>query len=292
MRVWLFFPLASLFLLACPDAQPGDPKGGGGGDSSGGNDAGGNNLGAGNVGGAPDFSSATPTLVSAPEDDPGNQYGYTVAVSGDTVAIGAFREWYDLMNAGGVHVYTQSGTSFEPQAVLHAQPSVDDTFFGYAVSISGDVLWTTAPAYSEPAVVAGAAYVLTRGGDTWLSQAMVQEDDPHEYGNFGRSVAVSGTIAVVGAPQTSEGQAFLFEESGGEWLPAGELIPDEDIWDYGAGVAIDGDTIARRRRRPAHGVRLRPRRFQLGATRQARAGQRRRRFRHERLPERRHRGRR
>jgi hypothetical protein len=243
MRFWLFFPLASLFLLACPDAQPGDPKDDGGASATGGNDTGGNQVGAGNVGGAPDFSGATPTTVSAPEEDFGNQFGYTVAVSGDTVAVGAYSEWFDLTNAGGVHVYTQSGTSFEPQAVLHAQPSADDTFFGYAVSISGDVLWSTAPAYSEPVNLAGAAYVLTRGGDSWLSQSMVQEEDAHEGGNFGRSVAVSGSTAVIGAPQSINGQAFLFELTGGEWQAAGELIPDEDIWDYGAGVAIDGDTL-------------------------------------------------
>jgi hypothetical protein len=140
-------------------------------------------------------------------------------------------------------VYTRSGRDFQPQTVLHAQPSVDDTFFGYAVAISGDVLWATAPAYSEPVNLAGAAYVLTRGGQTWLSQSLVQDEDPKEAGNFGRSVAVSGDTAVVGAPQSSEGQAFVFEKNGSEWLPAGDLVPDEDIWDYGAGVAVDGDTI-------------------------------------------------
>jgi hypothetical protein len=182
-------------------------------------------------------------VVSAPEEDAGNQYGYAVAVSGDTVAVGAFRAWFDLTNAGAVHVYTQSGSDFEPQAVLHAQPPADDTFFGYAVALSGDVLWTTAPAYSEPVNLAGAAYVLTRGGESWLSQSMVQDADAHESANFGRSVAVSGATAVVGAPQVSDGQAFVFEKNGSEWQAGGELVPDEGIWDYGAGVAIDGDTI-------------------------------------------------
>ena len=244
MRYRAFFSAASLLLMACPDAVPGDPTAGAdsGGGNVGANGAGGG-VGAGNVGGAPDFASATASVVIAPEEDLGNKYGYSVAVSGDTVAVGAYSEWYDLMVAGGVHVYTRSGTGFEPQAALHAQPPASQSFFGYAVAVSGDELWATAPAYSEPINLAGAAYALRRNGESWVSQTLVQEDEPHDTANFGRSVAVSGATAVVGSPQVSLGQAHLFEKIGSEWQWQGELVPDQDLWDYGAGVAIDGDTI-------------------------------------------------
>jgi hypothetical protein len=248
MRASLWLPLLSVFLLACPDAVPGDPSGGA---STGGSGAGSTGGSAGDgaaasggndVGGAPDFTSATSQLVAPPEAD-SSQYGYAVSVSADTVAVGAYREWHDLMTAGGVYVYTRNGASFEPQTVLHAQPPEAQSFFGYAISISGDSLWSTAPAYSEPVNLCGAAYALDRNGRSWVSQVMVQEEDAHESANFGRSVAVSGGTAVVGAPQVVSGQAHWYEKTGGQWLFGGELVPDEDIWDYGAGVAVDGDTI-------------------------------------------------
>lgn len=78
--------------------------------------------------------------------------------------------------------------------------------------------------------------------------ALVEEDGP---GGFGESVAVSGTIAVVGADYDTReggvvsGSATVFLLRDGEWRRPRKLGPTDPIGmeRFGAAVAVDDDTI-------------------------------------------------
>lgn len=244
-------------LIGCPDAQPGTPDGGGGsgggsdgagagGPNAGGNGVGGNGAGANGAGGSdgpvPVFSDVDPINLVSTGEDFNDQFGWSVGVSGDTVVIGAYRDWSSLVVGGAVHVYVRSEQGFDEQAVLRPNPPQQNSYFAYSVAISGDVVWSGAPSYSDRAEVAGAAYVMTRNGTSWVSQVMHEQDPPWTYAHFGSAVAVGGDYAVIGAPQTSTGQAFILEKSGNTWSAPIELLPDEDLYDFGLAVAIDGDT--------------------------------------------------
>ena len=68
---------------------------------------------------------------------------------------------------------------------------------------------------------------------------------------FGTSVAIDGEWAVVGAPNETtitagEGAAYVFRNRFGRWTLEQTLAdPEADLFDeYGASVAIDGDTMA------------------------------------------------
>ena len=78
--------------------------------------------------------------------------------------------------------------------------------------------------------VAGAAYVFTRAAGTWTQQAQLVADDGAEEAFFGRSVALSGDTALIGAPgYVSEGGAkagvaYLFTRGpGGVWAHQAKL---------------------------------------------------------------------
>jgi len=232
------FVLASAAaLVGCPDATPGSPDGAGGSGNGGGSTGGA----GGGIAGAPNFANATPVELESPGGRSADEFGWAVATSGDTVVVGAYRDYSSLIVGGAVHVFVRDGDGYAVQTSLRAQPAEANSFFGSATSISGDVLWSGAQAYSEPLEVAGAAYVMTRNGDSWVSQQFLQQDPPETYGKFGNSVAVSGSTAVIGAP-TLDGKAFVYESTGGDWTLTSELVADESINDFGYAVAIDGDT--------------------------------------------------
>ena len=89
-----------------------------------------------------------------------------------------------------------------------------------AVSISGTTALVGAPLHtvgSHPSQ--GAAYVFTYSGSTWSQQAELTASGGTSGDDFGTSVSISGTTAVVGAiyGDSEQGAAYVFTGSGGTW---------------------------------------------------------------------------
>jgi putative cell wall-binding protein len=79
--------------------------------------------------------------------------------------------------------------------------------------------------------------------------AKVHASDGADYDNLGRSIALDGDVAVVGATQgdgqeIDSGCAYVFVRSGSTWVQQAKLAAsDGESGDYfGASVAVDGDT--------------------------------------------------
>ncbi len=150
-------------------------------------------------------------------------FGHSVAVSGDTVVIGANEEDSSVtgvngnqadnsaLDAGAAYVFTRSGTMWTQQAYLKAGNTAGGDLFGSSVAVSGDTLVVGAYAEDSNAIgvngnpvdnsasYAGAAYVFTRSGTMWTQQAYLKAGNTAGGDLFGSSVAVSGDTVVVGA---------------------------------------------------------------------------------------------
>ncbi len=158
----------------------------------------------------------------------GDGFGFSVAVSGDTVVVGApFEESSttgvnstpneSTVNSGATYVFTRSGTTWSQQAYLKASTTGGD-LFGYSAAVSGDTLIIGAP-YEDSGTTgvnsapdnkvwnSGAAYVFTRNGTTWSQQAYLKASNTGKEDEFGGSVAVSGDTVVVGAYGEDSGTA-------------------------------------------------------------------------------------
>lgn len=156
--------------------------------------------------------------------DENDVFGRTVAISGDTIVVGASQEdsnstgvngnYYNdaAPDSGAVYVFVRNGTTWSQQAYIKASNAQAGDVFGSALSISGDTLVVGAPSEDSNAagingnqadnslVSAGAAYVFTRSGSTWTQQAYLKASNAEAGDGFGVSVAVSGNSIVVGAP--------------------------------------------------------------------------------------------
>ena len=92
----------------------------------------------------------------------------------------------------------------------------------------------------------GAAFVFVRSNGVWSEQAELIASDGAAGVEFGHSVAISASTAVVGAPvnpSRGPGEAYVFVRSGQSWTQQAELKSGETTTDeFGYSVAVVGAT--------------------------------------------------
>lgn len=188
--------------------------------------------------------SAQQAYVKASNAGANDFFGRSVAISGDTMVVGAISEDGSgtgvnpasdegASNSGAAYVYVRSSGVWSLQAYLKASNTGAGDGFGRAVAVSGDTIVVGAnledgngngvdPVSNELAADAGAAYVYKRSGTTWSLQATLKASNPGAGDQFGQTVAVSGETIVVGA---------LFEDGSGTGV---NPLPDDLATDAGA----------------------------------------------------------
>lgn len=214
--------------------------------------------------------------VKATNIGAGDNFGGAVAISGDTIAVGAIGEdgssrvingprTETAAAAGAAYVFTRSGTSWSEQAYVKSSNADAGDTFGCAVSLSADTLAVGAfqersnatnvggNATDNSAINAGAAYVFTRSGTTWTQQAYVKASNTDAGDEFGRALSVDGDLLVVGAEgedssgvETSNtlsnaGAAYVYRRAGTVWTTDGYIKATRIAQDtnFGASVGID-----------------------------------------------------
>ena len=136
-----------------------------------------------------------------------DNFGWTVAIAGDTALIGVPRDDDQGYESGAAYVFIFDGAQWSEQAKLlpGAGGEAYDRF-GCAVATAGDIAVIGAREYLGGARGPGAAYVFTRDAFGWFRQARLLASDGALGDRLGAAVAVSGTVALVGAPLGRRGQ--------------------------------------------------------------------------------------
>ena len=192
-------------------------------------------------------------------------FGISVAISGDSIVIGAPGKTVVVVDetgndveetfAGAAYVFVRSGGIWLEQQKLTASDADFQDGFGSSVAISGDTALIGATDAND---FDGAAYVFVRIGGAWSQQAKLAAFDAFEDDQFGGSVAISGDTAVIGAKldedagldrEFDSGSAYVFvrsvDGSGNVTWPLQQKIkagdPDEKDR-FGGSVAVSGDT--------------------------------------------------
>jgi hypothetical protein len=193
--------------------------------------------------------------LKASNAEEGDVFGYSTAVSGDTVVIGAFEESSNATGingnqadnsaaiSGAAYIFVRNGTTWTQQAYLKASNTDAVDQFGVSVAVSGDT--AVVGAHDEDsnatgvngdqsdnsATDSGAAYVFVRNGATWTQQAYLKASNTDSGDEFGHSVAVSDDTVVVGA---------YFEDSNG--IGVNDDQSDNSTTDSGAAYIYDLST--------------------------------------------------
>ena len=154
----------------------------------------------------------------------GDEFGVSVALTGDFLAAGATGDDDAGDDAGAVVLFSRMGSVWTEGQKLTAADPQDDSGFGISVARDGATLITGAN-HTEISGQAGsgAAHVFVETGGVWSEQQRLTETYPNAGSLFGTSVAVSGDMAAVGSPGwtfmslTAAGAAYVFDRAGSIW---------------------------------------------------------------------------
>jgi hypothetical protein len=184
----------------------------------------------------------------------GNQFGFSVAVEGETIAVGApFHNSF----RGAVYIFTFNlleSTWTQRLKITAADIQVLD-LFGNSVALSGNTLVVGSPLDDNEATGtsdSGSAYVYTGSGATWTEQAKLRAVREANGDQFGTDVDIDGNTIVAGArlvdneANTLQGAAYVFTRKGAIWTEQARLLPSDGASgdNFGQSVSVSGDTVA------------------------------------------------
>lgn len=171
----------------------------------------------------------------------GDQFGYSVAIDGNRAIVGGAY----MAEVGGVIVFENTGTGWEKVAVLRPSDGETEDFFGFSVSLSGDRALVGAHGNDDVSSDSGAVYIFELDGDAWVETAKLKASDGSWRDQFGYSVSLSGSRALIGAyyDDDQSGSAYVFEFNGLIWSETAKLTTsDGDIDDgFGHSVSLSGE---------------------------------------------------
>lgn len=216
----------------------------------------------------------------------GDSFGHAVAISGDTIVVGAPYEDSSATGvngngtnnasaeSGAAYVFVRSGNVWSQQAYLKASNTGTGDRFGYSVAVSGDTVVVGADSEdssatgvngngaSNASAESGAAYIFVRSGTTWSQQAYVKASNTGSGDSFGWSVGISADTVVIGAPgedsaatgingdsandaAESSGAAYVFVRSGTNWSQQAYVkASNTEANDFfGYSIAVSAETL-------------------------------------------------
>ena len=181
----------------------------------------------------------------------GENFGTSVSIDGNYIIAGAPNARVQYANEGAAYVFVRTGTVWTQQSKLVVSYGEYNDHFGNSVSISGDHAILGAPFRDANIYVAdvGAAYIFVRNGNTWTLQIDLYYSEGDAGDNFGASVCITDSYAMVGAPNfdlppfTDNGAVFVYGRTGLNWsLPKKLTAADAESASYfGNSVSISGD---------------------------------------------------
>ncbi len=226
-------------------------------------------------------SFARQAYLKASNTEPGDYFGATVALDGDTLAVGAQREDSSddeddnsATDSGAVYVFTREQEIWSQQAYIKASNTEPFDRFGEALAVDGDTLVVGAGGEdggdtgidgderSNAATDSGAVYVFIRERGVWSQQAYIKASNTDPFDQFGSALALDGDTLVVGAyGEDSDAGGIGGDEFSDAATDSGAVyvfIRQQDIWwqqayikafngdpfdRFGSALALDGDTL-------------------------------------------------
>lgn len=183
---------------------------------------------------APDGVWTHTATLTAADPLPGGNFGHDVAVSGDTIVVGADADALGRETPSVVEVFErQSDSAWARTDVLLGSDTVPFDRFGTAVDVAGTRLVVGARGDDGRA---GSAYVFDRSGAGWTQTVKLLADSVTDE-EWGISVALAGQRVVVGS--TAEAVVLAEVTADGTVLGQTPLRPQDPGGSDRFGAAVD-----------------------------------------------------
>lgn len=198
--------------------------------------------------------------INTSDADMYDYFGASVSISEDYAIAGCpFCDeggYGGESDIGSVYIFKKDSSEWIEQVKLTASDPETYSEFGTSAAIYGDYAIVGAPYGDEGGYGGesdiGSVYIFKREGALWTEQAKLIASDPEAYNEFGKSVALYGDYAIVGATFGDEGgyggendigSVYIFKRDGALWTEQVKLTAsDATEYDaFGTSVSINGD---------------------------------------------------
>ena len=192
--------------------------------------------------------------LRAPDAVPGDWFGQTLALSGDTVVVGVpNRSVAGHDQSGAAYIFARTGTSWSLQAeLLDPSPAAGDAF-GASVAVHGNYVLIGAPYRTvDGHMGVGCAFLYLRSGSSWAKVAELTPSDMVPWGMFGTKIVFDSTTALItaqgaaGYPDTEGPVIYCFSGSGSMWSEQSKIDDPRgpDMYSgFGGSLSLSGTTL-------------------------------------------------
>lgn len=178
--------------------------------------------------------------ITASDGAENDAFGISVSISGDKLVVGAFGDDAPGSDQGSAYIFernTGGMNNWGEVKKLTASDGAEGDEFGISVSISVDTVIVGSHRNTNSK---GAAYIYERntgGADNWGQVKKLTASDGADGDEFGRSVAISGDTAIVGAlgDDSGKGSAYVFnavvpqQQNQFKWFYYSDLLLRENV---------------------------------------------------------------
>ncbi len=188
------------------------------------------------------------TTLHPPDAQPGDHFGQAVAITADTIVVGAPGRDGAGVDQGAIYVFRKESGIWMPGDTLTASGGAAGDQFGSSVAASGTHVVAGAPFDDLPGGPdGGSVHAFRQSGGVWTEQIL--NAVPAWGGQrFGYAVAMAGDTLAAGVPRADgavdfQGQVCLYTYSGGSWQPlASNPLANGSLQAYfGTSLAISPD---------------------------------------------------
>lgn len=176
-------------------------------------------------------------------------FGRSVAMDGDTIAIGAPTDEGAAVSDGVVYVFCRSGDQWVEEARLFDPAAIGGEFFGTGLSLDGDRLAIGLIGDKELDLIApsGAVWIYERSGTTWSPVQKLHASDAKPQGGFGNEIVLSGDTLVTSGYVSSPGphQVYHFQRDPSGWTEVARLVNSDFMPNdaFAENIAFDGGNV-------------------------------------------------
>jgi FG-GAP repeat len=171
-------------------------------------------------------------------------FGFSVSISGNYAIVGAPNN----STKGSVSIYQLSGGSWTLLQKISDATGLANDGFGHSVCVSGNYLIAGAPGDDVGTNAdAGSVSIFQLTGGTWALMQKITDATGLAIDDFGYSVSISGSVAIVGSPFDDEaadvnvGSASIYKYNGTTWQLANKSFGAGAGDSYGYAVSISGN---------------------------------------------------
>ncbi|NOT02699.1 MAG: hypothetical protein HOP29_19005, partial [Phycisphaerales bacterium] len=186
--------------------------------------------------------------LRASDAEAGDEFGFSVSISGDAAIVGApFNDGVDA-SSGAAYVFRRTAGAWAEEQKLTAFDAAGLDQFGRAVGVAGDLAVAGAFRDDDDGESSGSAYVYRFDAGTWADEDKLTATDAMAGDRFGGAVSVNADRILVGSLLDDDtgldsGSAYVFRDTGVAWVQEQKLRgPGGAAGDQmGTSVGLDGD---------------------------------------------------